>query len=221
METGRLFALCRMIDYSGFIGYCAKPNVPEALIDEGLLRAVSAGGELYKQNVHKFKFWGCTGITCLPELLGLKELEIVEFVGCTELVDARELSKLSELTRVNFSGCTKLKHLPIFSLLNKIEYLDLSGCKKLKQLPDLRGCRFLRQLDLSGTRFVRRISESLVNNAAISGNRDSVIALLEAIRDMNCVKTHKRTRDSIDTEFDVKEEMENVREPKRAKHISE
>lgn len=102
----------------------------------------------------------CELLEELPEMQGLKRLEILDLSG------ACLLGSIPDMNSENF-GClrclnlskTKVQKLPLLSDLGSLHELLLSDCKLLEELPNMEGLKKLEKLDLSGASLMEKIPD--------------------------------------------------------------
>ncbi|CAI0468886.1 unnamed protein product [Linum tenue] len=111
---------------------------------------------------------GCSSITKLGDLSGLKNLVELHMKKCTKLTRVTGIDRLETLRALKMSGCRSIKQLGDLSGLENLHTLDISGCieltevKGIERLPSLEylwmsDCRSIKELgNLSGLRKLRQ-----------------------------------------------------------------
>jgi len=88
-------------------------------------------------NMTLLNFDECEGLTHIPDVSGLPNLEKVSFKNCKSLVTIHDsfgfLGKLNSLSAV---GCSKLRSFPPLKLTS-LENLELSYCHSLESFPEI------------------------------------------------------------------------------------
>ncbi|XP_061337739.1 disease resistance protein Roq1-like [Gastrolobium bilobum] len=81
----------------------------------------------------------CEGLTQIPDVSGLPNLEKFSFEGCVNLITIHDsVGFLDKLKILNANGCTRLGSFPPIKL-SSLEQLDLSCCSSLQTFPEIIG----------------------------------------------------------------------------------
>jgi BspA type Leucine rich repeat region (6 copies) len=95
---------------------------------------------------------GCSSLTDLSGLSGLKRLTSLNLERCSSLTDLSGLSGLKRLTSLDLDGCSSLTDLSGLSGLKRLTSLDLRGCWDIRTLLPLKSLRSLETLVISSSR---------------------------------------------------------------------
>ncbi|GKU95907.1 hypothetical protein SLEP1_g9205 [Rubroshorea leprosula] len=104
---------------------------------------------------------GCHGLIDLPQLEGLKQLQVLDLSGCEKLVSLPCLAVNLEV--LDLSGCKALEEIQdkSFEHMPRLRVLKLSETK-IKSLPSLHRPGNLQELDLSGVSCVNEITSQFL-----------------------------------------------------------
>jgi internalin A len=166
-------------------------------------------------NLKWFCIFGCTGLSYIDSFpdslleLRLCHLNLRPYGFTTDLlkyVRERERRRRHSptflymppfprnLENLDLSGSKGFKSYQEIGELENLKKLSIADCRNFVVMPDLRHCDRLEYFDLRGTSFVTGLGERLVEDAATFGDRDSVVALLNAIQRKGEKTSGKRGR---------------------------
>ncbi|RDX66260.1 TMV resistance protein N, partial [Mucuna pruriens] len=90
-------------------------------------------------NINVLNFDECEGLTQIPDISGLSNLEKISFRNSENLITIHEsLGFLGKLKFLDAFGCSKLRSFPPL-MLTSLEKLELSYCSSLESFPEILG----------------------------------------------------------------------------------
>ncbi|CAI0468892.1 unnamed protein product [Linum tenue] len=92
----------------------------------------------------------CTKLMEATGIEGLESLRLLDMSGCSSITKLGDLSGLKNLVELHMKKCTKLTRVTGIDRLETLRALKMSGCRSIKQLGDLSGLENLHTLDISG-----------------------------------------------------------------------
>ncbi|CAN1805506.1 Disease resistance protein L6 [Linum perenne] len=76
-------------------------------------------------------------VALLPDISGMKSLNILDLSECIKLIKVIGLEKLESLEQLHMAGCKSVKELPDMSDLKNLWLINFKGCTKLKKVKGL------------------------------------------------------------------------------------
>ena len=101
-------------------------------------------------NLTRLELNTCWGLTCLPSLTGLTQLQTLRLYWCENVTHLPCLDALTQLRTLELSMCRKLVELPSLDALTQLQTLRLYYCENYTRtrLPSLDALTQLRTLEL-------------------------------------------------------------------------
>ncbi|CAN1805504.1 Disease resistance protein L6 [Linum perenne] len=114
----------------------------ETLDVSGCIQLVDVTGLAKLISLQKLNMSNCWSIEELPDISGMKSLNILDLSECIKLIKVIGLEKLESLEQLHMAGCNRLENLPSVSNLIKLHSLVVIKCTLLS---DIRGLGDLRR----------------------------------------------------------------------------